>query len=190
MAAALTPRRRRYAPGPEDLAAAVIVWRPWISRRLIAPVAVLFFGLLAMLCGLNIRSAPTAWGLYLACALVGYLAVWQLAELRRKTTLDDRRIRVQGRFLAREIELSDIRQVGRTPIGQLWVQTRTPRPNGGDTTVLYMLPLVPYLRPEPMASPELAQEIRRRAARAGAVREPERSGAGRPPGRKGLLLGA
>lgn len=126
-----------------------------------------------------------AWFCYPALLVPAYLA----SALWRGARLDDERLVAQGRLVRRVIALSDVRQVGLSRIGFLWVQTHTPRADGGDVTALRMAPQGGLdLGQGTPASQQLVEEIRRRALAAGARLDPPMTGPVRPPTRKPLVF--
>lgn len=158
----------------------------WQANALVRVASAVLACLIAAILLLAIAMHPLrAWFCYPALLLPAFLA----SSLWRVARLDDERLVARGRLVRRVIPLADVRQVGLSRTGFLWVQTHTPRADGGDVTALRMAPQGGLdLGQGPPASQQLVEEIRRRATAAGARLDPPIAGPVRPPTRKPLVF--
>jgi len=159
-----------------------ITWRPPLPSR---GTSLLAAGLIAVLCVASIVVKPAIWLAYPLLLAVPVLA----SDVRRRCDLTADRIVVQGRWGRRTVELAELRQAGLAKSGIPWVQTRLPRPDGGDVTLLRLVPLGLSLGQSPTASADVVAEIRQRAETCGAQLEPALPGPVRPPTARPLVLG-
>jgi len=177
---ALKPNGAQMTATRDD---AVLVWRASTPARI---GSVVLAGLIAaVLLAAMVTNPVKAW----FCCPALLVPVFLASSLWRGARLDDQQIVARGRLVRRVIPLTDLRQVGLSRIGFVWVQTHTPRPDGGDVTALRMAPRGGMnLGQGPPADQALVDEIRRRAARCGATLDPRVAGPVRPPTRKPLVF--
>jgi hypothetical protein len=153
------------------------VWRPAAAVRWSEAV---LGALLACVAGVAAMSRPWEW------QWLGWLllvpSVWLLLGTRRACRLRSEDLVAQGRVFRRVVAFEDVRQAGITLGGRPWLQTQD-----GAVTVLRMVPPLDYGSGHP--APTLVEEIRSRAAEAGALLEPPLRSPEQPPTTRPTLLG-
>jgi hypothetical protein len=105
-----------------------------------------------------------------------------LLGTRRACRLRADDVLAQGRVFRRVMPLGDLRQLGVSPEGRPWLQTKD-----GSVTLLRMLSLPAYGSAD--SSPSLVAEVRRAAHAAGADLEAPLQSPERPPTSRPLMLG-
>lgn len=141
------------------------VWRPNPVVRVFVLVG---FGGLALAIAAGLLFSPSTWIGY-PVLLVLVFAV--LGSARRRCVLTRTEIIAQGRFVRRVIPLSEVTQVALSLGLNVWVQTRTPRFNGGDICMLRMIP-ASYAEMSGAPAGDAVQLIREQAQRSGATLQP------------------
>jgi hypothetical protein len=142
-----------------------LVWQMPLLHKVVVVVAHAL--LLAALIVILVVAPST--GLAITVAVLAGILVWNALAIRRRCVLDDKQLRLQGRFTRRTVELEDLRQVALTPSRFAWVQTDDP-----PTSI--RLGMIPAKRLRTQRKHQIASEavpiIRQRAEAAGATLEP------------------
>ncbi len=105
-----------------------------------------------------------------------------LLGTRRACRLRAQDVLAQGRVFRRVMPLEDLRQLGVSPVGRPWLQTKD-----GAVTLLRMLSLPAYGTSD--SSPSVVAEVRRAAQAAGADLEAPLQTPEPPPTTRPLMLG-
>lgn len=151
-------------PAREEPALTTLVARPrrWQRVQRWPGALLLVAGLWSLRFGLD----PVA----LASVAVGF---WGVAEFWRGIRVTDATLVAQGRVSRRVLPLAEVRQVGATSTGTVWV-----RPRAGRTLVL---PMAESRTDRPGGTREIGEALREQAVQAGAELEPVQDGATAPP---------
>jgi hypothetical protein len=175
--------------GTEDVATStgVVLWRgPVVLGALVC--------LIPLGCVFAV-AVQGVWSWYAWLMVLGLSAVIDFHARglwRRRCALDDRQLRAKGRYASRTVELSDLRQVGSTRGGTVWVHTHHSLDQRGGTYL--SLPMIPGKRLELSTGPTSGAAvdiIRARAETVGAKLDPPLTRSVRPEQLSGkpLLFG-
>lgn len=135
-----------------------LVGRPHSSKRFAQAV----IGALLLVVGLGLLVKGTWW---FAVPLM-LLGLYGVTELRRKVTVTEDRLVVQGRVTRREVALRDLTRVALSPSVQVWVAT-------ADGTSFYVRMVAPFQDLRHPGVHDFVAGLRERAVGAGAHLEEE-----------------
>ncbi|MGG5259460.1 hypothetical protein [Phycicoccus avicenniae] len=135
-----------------------LVGRPHSSKRFAQAVV----GAIALVIGVVLLTKGT-WLFGMALVLLG---LYGLTDLRRKVTVTQDRMVVQGRVARREVALADLVRVALSPASQLWVAT-------GDGSAFYVRMVAPFQDIKNPGVRDFVTALRERASAAGARLEAE-----------------
>jgi hypothetical protein len=108
---------------------------------------------------------------------------------RRRCVLEDRQLRAKGRYASRTVALSDLRQVGVSRGGNVWVQTHHSLDTRGATYLcLNMIPMTNLELTSGPTTKSAVEVIRARAEAAGANLDPPLTKPTRPLSRNALIF--
>jgi hypothetical protein len=173
------------AGATESSAVTVVVWRLPVALWAVASIG---FAALPLLALYGIVQNPDDLFAWVAVPTFGALGVFNANRGRRSCELDGRQLRGKGRFAARTVELSDLRQAG-LGFGGVWVRTHHPLDRRGGTFLyLRMIPTSNFTISGYPAGQQAVDLIRARATAAGAELDPPLTKQTRPRSRKPLIF--